>query len=182
MLMYISRTLLILCMFVVVSIFSKDANSEHGFHQVETNQYQNLWKQDFGRLPFRELVWWHLSKEDRLDRLQTEIALYANYYAASRGYRFGDGAKGSIDGFSRRAAGEINVIFGFNRFPDYKEMRDGTHKLLEVKRNFRMLIDRMVFVSKAIPDYEERSPGVIGEQTLEEALRDLCPIWPLCRK
>lgn len=117
-------------------------------------------------------VWWKLRESERYERLKGEFAAYANYYVLTRGYRFGSGAQNRFESeFAKKAADEI-----MRQTPtDFESARNQVHK------NIRKLIDRMIVEARKDSDYSRRNPGVIGEGTLVQALRFLCPLWPICQ-
>lgn len=92
----------------------------------------------------------------------------ARNYAASRGYRFGDGAEGDIQHYAGKAALDI------------EQKRLGQTGISTAKQAFEKLIDSMIEAANQIPGYAIARPDVIGEQTLGQALNKLCPLWPFC--
>jgi hypothetical protein len=42
------------------------------------------------------------------------------------------------------------------------------------------LVDEMTSARFRIPNYLKTHPDTIGEQTMDEALKLLCPLWPFC--
>lgn len=93
--------------------------------------------------------------------------------AQAHGVHFGDGADNQIHDLTTKAATEIL------RFCDVTnaapEPMIKSSELLFVR-----LVDEMYAARLAIPGYAAGSPGIIGEQTLYEALQKLCPMWPFC--
>lgn len=104
--------------------------------------------------------------------LKQEFIEYAEAYAASKGYRFGSGAKIMFrDEFAINAANALMNVNTSQIAVEKNRSREATRKL----------IDRMIYEANTIPGYAEKSPGVIGEQTLANAQRFLCPLWPICK-
>jgi hypothetical protein len=96
------------------------------------------------------------------DRLNT----LANEYAASRGYRFGDGAQDDILHMAEEAS-EALLAKKFNE------------ALLEA--NIRMTEGEfMVFIENMI--IGAQYPDILGEDTFKFAKRKLGPMWPLWKK
>ncbi len=92
----------------------------------------------------------------------------ARNYAASRGYKFGDGAEGDIQRYANDAAIDI------------EKKRLGQIGIGKAEQAFEKLIDSMIEAANQIPGYTIARPDVIGEQTLGQALNKLCPLWPFC--
>lgn len=93
--------------------------------------------------------------------------------ARNQKVRLGNGADNDIRALSRKAASEII------------RHSEATNSSIEAmvrssERIFENLIDEMLFSRSKIPGYQNSYPGVIGEQTLALALRELCPMWPIC--
>ena len=90
--------------------------------------------------------------------------------ARQHGKTFGDGADMDIRRFCATGARKI------------LEMRtsDRADVIREAKTAFTRLVDEMVDAAGQIEGYAERYPNKIGERTLSEALRHLCPIFPIC--
>jgi hypothetical protein len=116
--------------------------------------------------------WLSLDRKVRVSNREIALFSWVQLYAASHGYRLGSGAYEEFKRFSATAADDIE-----GSAPD-----DRIARLREAGRNLAGLIDRMIIEASAIPDYETRNPGVIGEETLLRALRRLCPIWPVCKE
>ncbi len=94
----------------------------------------------------------------------------ANAYAASKGYHFGLGAKGFMQGRADTAGAEIDQL----------PVSEQAAKLDEANGNFRKLIDGMIDAAGRIPGYQQSHPGTIGEDTLADAMSWICPLWPFC--
>lgn len=110
-----------------------------------------------------------------MDRIQISERLFniAVQRARAHGVQFGDGADADIQRFSTKAADEIL------RSSDttISSMEDLIRKC---ESNFQILVDKMVQAGERIPGYQASRPNIIGEKTLDLALKDLCPLWPIC--
>jgi hypothetical protein len=116
--------------------------------------------------------WLSLDRKVRVSNREIALFSWTQLYAASRGYRLGSGAYENFKKFSATAAEDI----------EGSASDDRTARLREAGRNLAGLVDRMIIEASSIPDYETKNPGVIGEDTLLQALRKLCPIWPVCKE
>ncbi len=45
---------------------------------------------------------------------------------------------------------------------------------------FQKLVDAMASARLRIEGYADAHPDEIGEETLSSALKELCPLWPIC--
>ena len=93
--------------------------------------------------------------------------------ARSREVRLGEGADSYIHVLSGKAADEI--IRYSNATNSSVEPLVRSCELI-----FETLIDEMLLARKNIPGYQTLQPNIIGEQTLAAALKELCPMWPIC--
>ena len=94
---------------------------------------------------------------------------YASNYVANRGYKFGEGVEHWIPHIAEQAARRIEAD------------RGSTEKAIkEAERAFARLIDEMIAAANRIPGYNLRRPNTIGEETRDQAMLVLCPIWPIC--
>lgn len=93
--------------------------------------------------------------------------------ARSREVRLGQGADSDIQALSRKAADEIIR---------YSTATNSSVEALvrSCERMFEILIDEMLLARKNIPGYQTSQPNIIGEETLAAALKELCPMWPVC--
>ena len=101
--------------------------------------------------------------------LATRILTDAERHAEERGMRLGDGAHGFFEQHARNAAREL---------VSDPQLSEG--KVRAMVAVFERLIDEMIGSSQTIKGYAAGHPGVIGEDTLADALRKLCPIFPFC--
>lgn len=90
--------------------------------------------------------------------------------AKMRGYRFGDGSESDMKSLAGRAAQTLNES---SEAPSNAVLRAA-----EVA--FERLVDGMIEASEQISGYRKAHPGVIGERTLARAMKQLCPLWPIC--
>jgi len=111
--------------------------------------------------------WRQLTPEQRQWALESNLTGRVKTYLDSRGYQLGAGAENEFRKAIARVAQEIEFL------PE----QDQRAKIEEATRNFQTLIDMMIIRSRSIPGYP---PGKIGEQTLFEAMKMLCPLWPFC--
>ena len=100
----------------------------------------------------------------------SSILRLAEEYASAKGYRFGHGAEGYMRDHAAQAEAEIAQL----------SVGERDTKLKEAERNFAKLIDGMIEAAHNIDGYEAGHPGAIGEDTLAQALGNLCPLWPFC--
>jgi hypothetical protein len=94
----------------------------------------------------------------------------ATNYAKKSGYEFGDGSADAMERYAQQAA---------------QVVERGESNVQDFTPRFYWVIDHMIDASRTIPDYARLKPGVIGEQTLVEALSalqrlQLCPFPPFC--
>ena len=106
--------------------------------------------------------------------VKNRLVGYAQWYVSKQGYRFGVGAESAIEHILERAVRKIR-----------SEIRGASEDQAEVvvrkaEVAVRRLIRRMIVESKRIPQYASRHPGIVGEDTLKNALKKLCPLWPIC--
>jgi hypothetical protein len=106
-------------------------------------------------------------------RIAARLYAAAETRASANGVRFGEGANHQLRYFSEQAADRI-----LRRAAGEEAQRESF--IAEGVAAFEAVVDRMVVARKGIAGYEQRNPGVIGEETLSRALRDLCPLWPIC--
>lgn len=99
-----------------------------------------------------------------------DIIAFSENHAKSKGYRLGDGVRSVLLEKARVASAEITQM----------PIGEQQEKLQELQTNFTLMIEEMIKASKSIPGYSASHPGVIGEATLGEAFRKLCPLWPFC--
>lgn len=91
-------------------------------------------------------------------------------YADLRGYKLGVGADQDFHSAANRAGSDLAPLSGVEL----------ERELQRYTGRFHSVISRMVEASFDIEGYREGEPGVLGEQTLSWALRDLCPFPPFC--
>ena len=106
-------------------------------------------------------------------QLKTKFLRHANSYAKFRGYEFGIGASHDIESFCQRAAEEVL------KHPDADGNMAGV-LIQRANQAFETFIDAMIVEANEIPNYAQRHPGKIGEDTFARAKDVLCPIWPFC--
>lgn len=114
--------------------------------------------------------WEQLSPDERIEGRVLELTGLVNSYLSVRGYRLGSGADYDFRDAIRRAAEDIEKL------PESVQRA----RVDQANRAFKTLIDAMIIESREIAGYQDRNFRVIGEQTLMEALRKLCPLWPFC--
>lgn len=90
---------------------------------------------------------------------------FAQGYAASRGYRISDVSQ-------RQLFRQL-----LDRAPELASSRDAQ---IAAEEGLIRFVDAMIAASGTQPGFSPRSAVVIGERTFGEALRRLCPIWPVC--
>ena len=109
------------------------------------------------------------------DHIKTRLVFFANWYAHSRGYRFGYGADTSL--IPDLCSDAASKIVGHNLPPPVLELtiRDSEKKL-------KKFIDRLIKVRSDIyrDDPINLEKNVIGELTFSEARQWFCPLWPFC--
>lgn len=111
-----------------------------------------------------------MEEEMTREAIAGELFRAAERYARRRKVEFGPGAKQDIQRFSEKAAAEIERT---------SEKEQGG-RIKAASLSFELLIDEMIRQSRKIPNYQAQNIGVIGEQTLGNALSVLCPLWPFC--
>lgn len=103
------------------------------------------------------------------------MSQFAHRSAAKRGYRFGDGVEREIP---RRTLDMAKRILE-------RAANEGRSELVELdartsEAQLDQLVDAMIEAGRSIPGYFQSRGAVIGEQTIDIALRRLCPLWPIC--
>ncbi|MEM9973704.1 MAG: hypothetical protein AAF771_05945 [Pseudomonadota bacterium] len=108
----------------------------------------------------------------------TRIFAHAERHAARLGYRFGDGSDQDVRQLADMAVAEVRIAdrAGLEFSPMGAEVR-----MRQAEAALEVLVEQMVIAANEIPGYADSHPGVIGEQSLREALRKICPIWPICK-
>ena len=109
---------------------------------------------------------------------------YAIWYAASCGYRFGEGAEHDLPRIAAEAAGRIS-----DRISQYDRSKldeeslhlKAEHDIKVGEVAFSLLIEEMIAARMHVygPEAAARE-GIIGEGTLARAKEILCPFWPIC--
>ncbi len=107
------------------------------------------------------------------DDLANALFRAAERAAATHGVRLGHGADGDIRRFAQTAADRLLADGGGRVSLTDRAASDATAA-------FTRLVEEMVLASSQIPNYRERHPGIIGEETLARALARLCPLYPIC--
>jgi hypothetical protein len=106
-------------------------------------------------------------------RIAARLFAAAEARASLNGVRFGEGVDHQLRYFSEQAADRI-----LRRAAGEEAQREAL--IAEGVAAFQAVVDRMVEARKGIAGYEQRNPDMIGEETLSWALRNLCPLWPIC--
>jgi hypothetical protein len=107
--------------------------------------------------------------------LKNRLVSYSQWYVAKNGYAFGPGAGQSIEMLLENGAKQIQK--------DSKGLSDTESEklVLNAEASIRRLVKRMIKERDILPGYAKRNLQVVGEQTLAEALKRLCPLWPICK-
>jgi hypothetical protein len=106
------------------------------------------------------------------ERLAKMFVDAANRRAAERKVRFGAGADQEIRQLADAGARRV-----FAETDDDEARESATRRGLT---SFASLVDEMVAASGRIEGYRGLHPGTVGEQTLQAALKSLCPLFPIC--
>lgn len=115
--------------------------------------------------------YWEQGYQFRYDILIKEFRSYANFFVASRGFKFGSGVQDMFDNnLAAMAAAELVK----EDPPRFERNRD------EIRRSIRKIIDRMIIESENIPGYSAKNPRTVGEDTFASAMAFVCPLWPFC--
>lgn len=99
----------------------------------------------------------------------------ADHVIRGEGLQLGEGADGYLRERAELGAHEINVRSG----GDLSSVT--AHDLIrKAENNFERFAQEMLNARQEISDDVYLARNVAGEQTLDAALRKLCPIWPIC--
>lgn len=101
------------------------------------------------------------------EAVASHFLAFAQGYAASRGYRISEVSQ-------RQLFGEL-----LNRAPALASSRDAQ---IAAEEGLIRFVDAMIAAGGASPGspFAPDSYGVVGERNFAQALRSLCPIWPVC--
>jgi len=106
--------------------------------------------------------------------VRERLVSYAHWYVSKKGYRFGPGANADIDLMLQRGARKVHSE------TRGRSDEDAEATLRKAEASIRRLVNRMIREADRIPGYAARNRRTVGEQTLSFALKDLCPLWPIC--
>jgi|SRR5215203_2727936 len=109
---------------------------------------------------------------------ESRLLHYANWYVASRGYRFGPGAENDITWMTKTAAQQIHsgLSPGLPGLSDPELDREFKTRTAEAA--FSLFIDQMIAAWPEV--YSPGDPAIVGEKTFAKAKAKLCPLWPIC--
>lgn len=95
------------------------------------------------------------------------LATRTNQYISGRGYFLSDQNMGFFES-SFRQAGQFIAA----QIPEEQPA-----EMARATENYRLLVDVMILAAERKPQYYGKR---LGENTLSEALKALCPLWPFC--
>lgn len=107
--------------------------------------------------------------------IHKRLRAYADWAAASHGFRFGPGADQDIEQMTLRA---VENMFGPK--PPKRMTPRHAAMIAQAEASLAMLVAGMVEARASIRGYAASHPDEIGEQTLGEAMSKLCPLFPIC--
>jgi hypothetical protein len=99
------------------------------------------------------------------------LYLAAFRHAQGLGYHFGDGADQLMHSWANQAIPKIH-----QKSPP----RPAEEVIQEAELAFMRFVAEMINSSYDIDGYRQQHPHAIGELTLAQAQKRLCPIWPIC--
>ena len=110
--------------------------------------------------------------------LSDQLFRAAEARASQHGLRFGIGADNDLHSLAQIAADKILATAQskpVNEAGPY--VRGATRVASEAMAT---VVDEMTSARFKISGYAVSNPDTIGEDTLREALKILCPLWPIC--
>jgi hypothetical protein len=110
-----------------------------------------------------------------VDRTEIADRLYGAAEAAARAqhFRLGDGADQDLRKLAAEAADRI--------LDRSKRTEEDLAILITIGVTvFERVVKEMIGSAKRIEGYTDRQPGILGEQTLQDAMLRFCPLWPIC--
>ena len=117
------------------------------------------------------------------DLIALRLTSYAIWYAASRGYVFGDGVERQhVPELARTTSARILGDLPKRVRSPGREIRALVLEasVRQGEGAFSSLVDAMILARPAAYGDDPARVGVIGEQTFHLGIKSLCPLWPIC--
>lgn len=110
--------------------------------------------------------------------LADQLFRAAETRAMQHGLNFGPGADSQLRAVASTAA--QNILGSAQAKPVNGREQYVRGAMRVAGEAMATIVDEMTSARLSIVGYAAANPNTIGEETLQQALRILCPIWPIC--